>query len=308
MINLDKEITTYLDYCKYQKKLSKDTVKAYTIDLKQFQRHIAVTADCTAKSEITSYITHLHKTYQPKTVKRKLASLKVFFSHLEFEEILLDDPMRKIKTKFQESQELPRTIPLKAIKKIPTIAYNRLGQAQTSCGLQAALRDVAVVELLFATGMRVSELCTLRIEDVNLGDGSIRIMGKGSKERVLQIGNREVLRILRQYRDAYLILINEIGYFFVNRLQLRLSEQSVRTMIQNFCTEAEIALRVTPHMFRHSFATLLLEEDVDIRYIQRMLGHSSIRTTQIYTQVTAQKQRKILTSKHPRNKFVFSEQ
>ncbi|MCL2842183.1 MAG: tyrosine-type recombinase/integrase [Oscillospiraceae bacterium] len=307
MIELDKEITIYLNYCKYQKKLSKDTVKAYTIDLKQFQRHISPVASCIAKPEITCYITHLHKTYQPKTVKRKLASLKAFFSHLEFEEIIPDDPMRKIKTKFQEPQELPRTIPLKAIKKILAVAYRRLEQAHTPYGFQVAHRDVAVVELLFATGMRVSELCSLNADDVNLSDGSIRIMGKGSKERVLQIGNREVLALLRHYRNTHLAVMNETGYFFVNRLQLRLSEQSVRTLIRRFCAEAGISLHITPHMFRHSFATLLLEEDVDIRYIQRMLGHSSIQTTQIYTQVTAQKQRKILASKHPRNKFVFNE-
>jgi len=307
MIELDREIAAYLDYCKYQKKLSKDTVKAYTIDLKQFQRHIGAIAGCMTKAEITGYITDLHKTYQPRTVKRKLASLKAFFSHLEFEEIILDDPMRKIKTKFQEPQELPRTVPLTAIKKILTVAYRRLGQAQTPYELRAAHRDVAVVELLFATGMRVSELCSLKAADVNLAEGNIRIMGKGSKERVLQIGNREVALALRQYRSAHLTLMNKTGYFFVNRLQLRFSEQSVRALIRTFCTEAGVALHVTPHMFRHSFATLLLEEDVDIRYIQRMLGHSSIRTTQIYTQVTTQKQRKILTTKHPRNKFAFTE-
>ena len=153
----------------------------------------------------------------------------------------------------------------------------------------------------------MSELCSLGADDVNLGDGNIRIMGKGSKERVLQIGNREVLALLRQYKNIHLTVIDETGHFFVNRLQLRLSEQSVRSLIQTFCTEAGVSSHITPHMFRHSFATLLLEEDVDIRYIQRMLGHSSIQTTQIYTQVTTQKQRKILASKHPRNKFVFNE-
>ena len=307
MIELYKEITTYLDYCKYQKKLSEDTVKAYAIDLKQFHSQIETTSDCMEKAEITGYITYLHKAYQPKTVKRKIASLKAFFSHLEFEEIIPDDPMRKIKTKFQEPKELPRTVSLKIIKKILSVAYDRLEQAQTPHALWTAYRDVAVIELLFATGIRVSELCSLGIDDVNLSDGNIRIMGKGSKERILQIGNREVLTLLRQYKNAHLTVLNETGYFFVNRLQLRLSEQSVRSLIRNFCAEAEISLHVTPHMFRHSFATLLLEEDVDIRYIQRMLGHSSIQTTQIYTQVTAQKQRKILASKHPRNKFVFVE-
>jgi integrase/recombinase XerD len=149
-------------------------------------------------------------------------------------------------------------------------------------GTKVAQRNIAIIELLFATGLRVSELCSLKAEDVNLDDGSIRIMGKGSKERILQIGNLEVLTALRQYKDAYLPLINETGFFFINRLRLRLAEQSVRLLIRSLCNQAGISLHITPHMFRHSFATLLLEEDVDIRYIQHMLGHSSIQTTQIY--------------------------
>ncbi|MCL2761786.1 MAG: tyrosine-type recombinase/integrase, partial [Treponema sp.] len=131
----------------------------------------------------------------------------------------------------------------------------------------------------------------------------IRIMGKGAKERILQIGNPEVLSILRRHADENAAQIHKTGYFFVNRLSSRISEQSVRFLIKRLCAKAHINQNITPHMFRHSFATLLLEEDVDIRYIQRMLGHSSILTTQIYTQVSMAKQRQILTVKHPRNKI-----
>jgi len=305
MVELSKEIPAYLEFCKYQKKLNEKTIKAYSIDLVQFQRHMAETTGCMAKSEITGYITYLHKTFRPKTAKRKLACIKAFFNHLEYEEIIAYSPMGKIKTKFQEPKELPRTIPLKIIKKILATAYDRLEQAESTYCMRAAQRDIAVVELLFASGMRVSELCSLKSDDINLDDGSIRIMGKGTKERVLQIGNREVLAVLRRYNKAYYPLINESGHFFVNRLRFRLSEQSVRFLIRSLCEQAGVTHHITPHMFRHSFATLLLEEDVDIRYIQRMLGHSSIQTTQIYTQVTAGKQRKILAAKHPRNKFTF---
>ena len=304
MIRFDKEISVYLEYCKFHRKLSNKTIKAYSIDLSQFQLHMAGADDIT-KTEITGYITYLHKSFQPNTAKRKLASLKAFFSYMEFEEILADNPIRRIKTKFQEPKVLPRTIPIKVIKKILSAAYKRLEKASTTYGINAAQRDVAIIELLFATGMRVSELCSLNSGDVNFDDNSIRIMGKGAKERVLQICNREVLAALRQYRKTFLPQINESGCFFLNRLNLRLTDQSVRFLIQNLCIETGVALHITPHMFRHSFATLLLEEDVDIRYIQRMLGHSSIQTTQIYTQVTAEKQRRILTTKHPRNKFVF---
>jgi integrase/recombinase XerD len=161
------------------------------------------------------------------------------------------------------------------------------------------------VELLFATGMRVSELCSLEAKDVRLEEGNIYIMGKGSKERVIQIGNKEVLAILQEYIDVKNSHKCKSNFFFINRFFSRISEQSVRFMLKKIRIKAGIPINITPHMFRHSFATLLLEEDVDIRYIQRMLGHSSIQTTQIYTFVTTEKQRQILTTRHPRNKIAF---
>ena len=125
--------------------------------------------------------------------------------------------------------------------------------------------------------------------------------GKGSKERLIQICNTNVRRLIDEYTIS--LKSEENSYFFVNRLNNRLSEQSVRNMINDYANKAKISQHITPHMFRHSFATLLLEEDVDIRYIQQMLGHSSITTTQIYTHTSITKQKNILETKHPRNKI-----
>jgi integrase/recombinase XerD len=305
MTTLKEAIADYLAYCEYQKKLSAKSIKAYTIDLEQLRRHTA-SENIPVKMEISMYITHLHKTYSPLTVKRKIASIRAFLNYLEFEEIISENPMKKIKTKFQIPQILPRTIPLAVIENILRTAYQELKQAQTDYALNTALRNIAMLELLFATGLRVSELCSLNPEYIDPDNGRILIMGKGAKERVLQIGNQEVLSILRRYAEKNAAHIHEAGYFFVNRLSSRISEQSVRFLIKRLCIKADIGQNITPHMFRHSFATLLLEEDVDIRYIQRMLGHSSILTTQIYTQVTVEKQRQILTAKHPRNKIVVN--
>jgi len=297
-MNLQKEIATYLHYCKYQKKLNAKSIKAYSIDLRQFIEHFDATLEQKlTKSMFSEYIVWLHQTYSPRTAKRKLASLRAFMNYLEFEEIIDINPISKIRMKFQEPKELPKTIPLKSIEQILAIAYREHKAAKTAFSAFVALRNTAILETLFATGMRVSELCSLKTSDVNLEDGIIRIIGKGAKERVIQIGNDEVLDILRKYKNAN----KHSTDFFVNRLASRMSEQSVRFMIRKVSKTAGISLHVTPHMFRHSFATLLLEEDVDIRYIQKMLGHSSIQTTQIYTQVTSEKQRKILTAKHPRN-------
>ena len=303
MINLGKEIVSYLDYCKYQRKLNEKTIKAYTIDLSQFKLYMTGVANCMEKSNISGYIVNLHKRYSPNSVKRKLASTNAFFNYLCFDEVIIVNPIVKVNTKFQEPKVLPKTIPLHVIESILSTAYKNCDIAATEFGLKTALRDIAIIELLFATGMRVSELCSLNLDDISMEDGSIRIMGKGARERVIQVSNTEVIIALKHYMKAFLPVIYDTGSFFVNRLRKRLTEQSVRIMIKRLCCQACIKIHITPHMYRHSFASLLLEEDVDIRYIQRMLGHSSIQTTQIYTHVTTEKQRQILMAKHPRNKF-----
>lgn len=138
---------------------------------------------------------------------------------------------------------------------------------------------------------------------IDLENHTLKIFGKGSKERIIQIENPDVLKALSNYFAAFQDDISCAGFFFVNKLKHRLSEQSVRAMINRYVTSIGYERHITPHMFRHSFATLLLEEDVDIRYIQRILGHSSITTTQIYTHVAMAKQKEILSVKHPRNKI-----
>ena len=162
------------------------------------------------------------------------------------------------------------------------------------------LRDIAVIELLFATGMRISELCSLSPVNVNLINRTVLIYGKGSKERIIQIGNDDVFQILCEYVREYQNEIGRTGHFFINHLGEPLSDQSVRRMIRKYTDAAAINLHITPHMFRHTFATALLDADVDIRYIQEMLGHSSINITEIYTHVTTAKQMSILSTKHPR--------
>lgn len=151
--------------------------------------------------------------------------------------------------------------------------------------------------------MRISELCSLKPSDIDFESNNILIYGKGAKERIIQLGNQEVISALVLYQETFKKDIEICGYFFVNRLHHKLSDQSVRFMINHYAELAGISQHITPHMFRHSFATLLLEQDVDIRYIQRMLGHSSISTTEIYTHVSSTKQKDILTNKHPRNQM-----
>ena len=304
MNTLENITNDYLDFCQNQKRLDSKTIKAYRIDLKQFYTWVSVDSfSKLSPAPIESYISNLHQIYKAKTAKRKIASLKAFFHYLELKDYIDKNPMRKIQTKFREPKTLPKTIPLNTIESFLSAMYKQKSLAQSTYQQRCVTRDIAVIELLFATGMKISELCTLHPSDVNLQERTILIYGKGAKERRIHIGNGDVISILYEYEQKFHSDMDECGYYFVNRLQKRLSEQSVREMINKYASLAAIDLHITPHMFRHSFATYLLESDVDIRYIQEMLGHSSINITEIYTHVAMSKQKNILETKHPRKNF-----
>lgn len=296
----------YLSYCKSQKRLDDKTIKAYRIDLKQFA-DFSNNADIRALSvvDMESFIEYLHQNFKPKTAKRKIASLKAFFHYLEYRNIIEMNPFSRIKTKFREPLLLPKTIPLRTIESLLSVMYSEYYLAHTAYRRKRTLLDIAVSETLFSTGMRISELCSLKKSDVNTQDAVIRIYGKGAKERIIQIGNEDVISLLKSYEKQYISEIQNSGCFFTNPNAKPLSDQAVRRMINRYCSLAAIELHITPHMFRHTFATSLLEADVDIRYIQEMLGHSSITVTEIYTHVTLSKQKDILTTKHPRQNFSF---
>lgn len=304
--NIYKLITAYLQHCQLEKGLSQNTIKAYRIDLMQFAFRIGNDIRVCDKVQMQEYLSLLHNQYQIKSIKRKIATLKAFFAYLLDEEIISANPFEKLRIKLHEPFLLPRTIPIQNINLMLQCAYKKKNSLEKSTyQYKTCLRDIAVLELLFATGMRVSELCSLTLDAVDLSDGVINIYGKGAKERMIQIGNSDVLTAVRTYHGEFSSRIHKSGCFFVNRLGNQLSAQSVRNMINMYAKLAEIDQHITPHMFRHSFATSLLEEDVDIRYIQQLLGHSSITTTQIYTHVTSKKQRDILATKHPRNKMTI---
>lgn len=301
MMNFNDYVTEYLDYCKKRKRLDGKTLKAYRIDLAQYGEYAAAHGEFFQKEVVDCFVTSLHQTYKPKTVRRKIASLKAFFHYLTYREFFDANPFDKIDVSFREARLLPKTIPFHTIQSFLGELYRQKRLAPTEYARRACIRDIAVVELMFATGMRISELCALKPENLDFESGNVLIYGKGAKERILQIGNPNVLAALQTYADTFSGEIAACGFFFVNRLGHRLSDQSVRFMIDRYATLAGITQHLTPHMFRHSFATLLLERDVDIRYIQKMLGHSSISTTEIYTHVSSGKQKDILFHKHPRN-------
>lgn len=293
-MDIREKIMPYLEYCKFRKELDPKTLKAYRIDLRQAFEFL--NCEVPGKGELEAFITELHKKYKQKTVKRKIATLKAFYSYLEEEEIIQENPFRKIKVKFKETFVLPRVIPREEIEQLLNYVYAHPGKKENLW-----LRDIAVIEIFFATGARVYEVSNIRMECVDLKSGLIRIMGKGGKERCVQIGDASIVELLQRYYDSNKAAIEKSGYFFINRNGKRFSEQSIRIMMKKYTKLTGISRNITPHMFRHSVATYLIEEGVDISCVQQILGHSSIKTTQIYIHVTAKKQAEILRNMHPRN-------
>lgn len=306
-MTIDKAINEFLFHCQYEKNLNEKTLRAYKIDLNQFASYIKDTVAATdikhmTKETLKDYLQAIAD-FKPKTIKRKIASLKAMLNFLEFEDDNYINPFRKIKIRFKEPQILPAVMTIDEVKKILQSLYKEHSDNKELNGytFKAQTRDIAVVELLFATGIRVSELCNLRCMDMDIRHGIMKVFGKGSKERVIQLCQTEVLSALK----SYFHLFKPTSFFFINRLGMPLSTQSVRLLIKQQVKSVGLVKKITPHTFRHTFATLLLEEDVDIKYIQNLLGHSSIATTQIYTHVNSSKQKKILSTKHPRRKLNF---
>ena len=301
MQKLSIEIENYLTVCHDLKGLSPLTLKAYRIDLKQFNDFMQH-KDCLSKECMIEYIDVLHKLYKPKSAKRKIACVKAFYNYMETENIIVLNPFHKIKIKYKEPIVLPKTIPISNVESIIKCAYQQHYSAITSYQAETTLRNLLIIELLFSTGMRVSEVSNLKISNINLISKNIHVCGKGSKERIMCIANDNIAKLLEQYLR---IRKYNSEYFFTNKLGNPYSSQSIRNMVNDYAKAAGVETHITPHMFRHTFATALLDEDVNIRYIQQLLGHSSIVTTQIYTHISTNKIRHILEEKHPRNRFNF---
>lgn len=301
MKSLPESIAAYLEAGKYERKLSPDTLKAYRIDLRQFSEFVNGTWP--DRGLLSNYIKHLNQNFAPRSVKRKLASVRAFYHELELNDALEENPFDKLYIRIQSPKQLPRIIPNQIVHDLLQSAY-----AAYTPNRRDVLRDIVVLELLFSTGLRVSELCALSKETFLLKNDELRLLvnGKGNKERILQIATPELLRLVQTYYSEFHTEIQAQGAILFNRRGKPLAPQSVRRIIQKYLNKVGIEFHITPHMFRHTFATSLLEAGMDIRYIQSLLGHSSISTTQIYTHVTASQQTVLLAKMHPRGKMSFS--
>jgi site-specific recombinase XerD len=288
----------FIRHCQSIRKLSPHTIRAYQLDLDRFTQFLGKRAAVSAcdKTVIHNYVRHLFgvRSLKEASVKRHLATLRSLFRWLEEEHGLIEDPFRGARIRIRMPKRLPRVIARADLRRLLLHAP----PPQFS-----DLTAYVATELLFATGMRVSELAGLLDHAVDLEDGTITIIGKGNRQRRVFVPD-ELKSVLHDYRTARDRGPSSADTFLINSRGAAASPQMIRRLIRLHGERSAVRDRVTPHMFRHSVATYLLEEGVDIRYVQRLLGHRSISTTEIYTHVADAALKVRITERHPRRGIV----
>lgn len=284
-------ISTYLSYCKTHKRLSSHTLRAYKNDLKQFYH--------SNQKTVKGYIESLTQSnIKTSTLRRKIASLKGFYNYLVNQNLIDTNPFSHLRFQFRQEKSLPKIIPREDLKMIYHYLKNKCVEASTDYQKQKAERNLLIISLLLSTGIRVSEACHIQLQNIHLPNRTLHIVGKGKKERLIFLGDNTTFKLLKTYIARYCKA--SVGYLFqgINGNH-PLSEQAIRLMLKDIQRHTPLKSVLSPHMFRHSFATMLLDSNIDIRYIQQLLGHSSISVTQIYTHVSQSKQREILSNHNP---------
>lgn len=288
--------SAFLRHCQSIRKLSPHTIRAYELDLARFSHFLGRRAAVTAcdRNVIHDYVRHLFdvRSLKESSVKRHLATLRSFFRWLEEDEGGIEDPFRGARIRIRMPKRLPRVIARADLRRL--LLHEK---PHTFADLTAYV----ATELLFATGMRVSELAGLLDAAVDVEDGTITIIGKGNRQRRVFVPD-ELKSLLCDYRLAR--GTSSADTFLVNSRGEAASPQMIRRLVRVHGERSAVRDRVTPHMFRHSVATYLLEEGVDIRYVQRLLGHRSISTTEIYTHVADAALKVRITERHPRRGIV----
>ncbi|GAW91683.1 site-specific tyrosine recombinase XerD [Calderihabitans maritimus] len=290
-------VEEFLHYLAVERGLSENTLASYHNDLQQYVYYLEEAGvrsyQETTRGLLLNYLYHLQKNgMSTATVSRRLAALRSFYRFLLEEGFIGEDPTAEL-----ETPKRPRKLP-----QVLSPGEVSLLLRQPDCSQPVGLRDKAMLELLYATGLRVSELVFLDINQVNLDLGFVRCMGKGSKERIVPVGEAAVYYVGEYLRRGRRELVNnpEEKSLFVNCHGRRLTRQGFWKILKKYARQAGIKKEITPHTLRHSFATHLLENGADLRSVQEMLGHADITTTQIYTQLTKGKLREVYDKTHPR--------
>ena len=316
-MEIEEAVRRFLNAAAIERNLSRLTIKAYTGDLRRFQKSIAtLQIETVTIEDLRKSIESMEKagTYQDTTIRRHVATLKAFFKFLEEEQIVEDSPARRLRGHYTVTRRLPRVMTPREIRGLLRSCRRRVLESETAerphkaerpfdSPSFRALRDLATFELLFATGMRIGELVALDISDVNLQDGTVRILGKGRRERMAFISSDEALQAVRDYTRFRLALPSLDAALILNKVGRRLTIYSVENAFRRSRRVARIRRGYTPHCLRHTMATMLLNNGADIRSVQEILGHRTIVTTQIYTEVSIGQKRKTMVKFHERNRM-----
>jgi integrase/recombinase XerD len=275
----------FIQHCKYSRNLSSHSIRAYTQDLNNFIeyfKHID-TIECICKHNIEYFVLYLIQTKKlhPRSVKRKIACLSVFFKWLKHNHIITNNPIIEANI----SLRVPKLLP----KYIPTQDLNRLIKGITiysNNSIDINFSSLIAILLMSCTGIRVGELTKIKMSDIDNNANTIKIYGKGNKERYVYVNNLNIVNILKKYILLRQQLNVNHSYLLLNSRGGRITEQVVRLRIHKL--SQHLNKKITPHMLRHTAATLLIDNGMDIRYVQKLLGHQSISTTEIYTHVSNQ--------------------
>jgi integrase/recombinase XerD len=292
-------ISSFVTHVKVEKGLSPNTVEAYHRDLVRFEvftRKRKLTLEAVSKDDLVDFLAGLYREQlESRTVARHLVTLRNFFRFAQIQDLIATDPSVNL-----ESPKIRRTLPgylkLEDVERLLTQPDQK-----TAMGI----RDLAMLEVLYSTGLRVSELVGLKIGDLDSKMGCVRTIGKGDKERIVPIGKKALLMVEKYLQEARPELLKKAKIshsyaLFVNRRGASLSRVGVWKILSAYGRRAGLRVALTPHMLRHSFATHLLERGADLRSVQLMLGHADISTTQIYTHVVEERLKQIYKAHHPR--------
>jgi len=294
---MEELIDAFLNYLSVERGLSQNTIVSYREDLNVYIGFIKSRAieslSKTKKNEITDFMfQQKDRGLAANSIARRLAAIRMFYRFLVRERILKNDP-----TSLVDSPKLWKKIP-------DTLSVNEVEAllSQPNIRQTQGLRDKAILETLYATGMRVSEAVNLKRDNVNLEVGFLRCIGKGNKERIIPLGKKAIASVQRfmEVGRPKLLKAKESEFLFLNRFGKKISRQSLWKFIKRYARQARIKKPIKPHILRHSFATHLLERGADLRSVQEMLGHSSISTTQIYTHINKERLKSIHRMYHPR--------
>ena len=296
---MDEHLDSFLVYLTVNRGLSKNTIESYSRDISSLlgflEKEGISSPEAVSENEIAAYLKQLRKKrLSVRTMARYIVSLRQFFRFLLTEKVITEDPLRNTASP-RPAKTLPHTLSLGEVEKL-------LQEPEKNTSPEA-LRDRAMLEILYATGVRVSELISLELNRVNLDHGYVVTLGKGSKERIVPIGKAAIRKTKDYLLDSRPLLLrgrNSQYLFITARTGSRMTRQRFWRMIKDYTIAAGIHSHITPHVLRHSFATHLLERGADLRSIQAMLGHSSISTTQIYTHVEKERLKRIHGKSHPR--------